>query len=179
MVADRQCPDVLGVHGATGDAVGQHVVQLDPRPERRVAAGSHQRRPPADSGRQPAWQVWDNVGDGRNPVYNPAKKPYKKNGAPYFADPWTTAGFLGNPSMNLIAARATRFHDHRDSVDHGRQQEAPAHWQPVQQDGAGAAHAHAAAFAQPEQLLLQCGEDRPVSAKTTALLAWCRTRLAA
>jgi hypothetical protein len=30
-------------------------------------------------------------------VYDPAKKPYKKNGAPYFADPWTTAGFLGNP----------------------------------------------------------------------------------
>jgi hypothetical protein len=31
----------------------------------------------------------------------------------------------------------------------------------------------------PEQMLLQFVEDRPVSAKTTAFLAWCSTRLAA
>jgi transposase len=32
---------------------------------------------------------------------------------------------------------------------------------------------------QPEQMLLQFVEDRPVSAQTTAFLAWCSTRLAA
>ena len=41
--------------------------------------------------------------------YSPEKKAYKKKGAPYFAEPWTTAGFLSNPFPSVPPTAATAF----------------------------------------------------------------------